>query len=148
LGTVDESGVGAERADGLGPDRAPAIRRRRERQAASTGPGPGQLVESTSTDKTAGQPIELSALLRAFEGAISSDEHNTRTLRLLRPVLVALIVIVLGVAVIAGIVIIAGAGWTLASGLGLAVAAGAGTTVAARRRRPTPIQLPKITHRP
>lgn len=144
VATVDESDVRAEHIDRSGHARAPATSRRRARPRASSGPCSAEVLKPSWADITAGQPPKQPPLERAYYEAIRTRENTDRTLRLLRLVLGAVVTIVLATAVILGIFLSDGAGWSLVSGLGLAVGCGAGTLVRARRRRSTPpsLQLP------
>jgi len=144
VATVDESDVRAEHIDRSGHARAPATSRRRARPRASSGPCSAEVLKPSWADITAGQPPRQPPLERAYYEAIRTRENTDRTLRLLRLVLGAVVTIVLATAVILGIFLSDGAGWSLVSGLGLAVGCGAGTLVRARRRRSTPpsLQLP------
>lgn len=144
MGTVDDSGARADHADGSGHARPPAASRRTARPTSVSVPRPPEELDAPRNDIPAGQDVAQSSFLSAYEHATSSKERNDWTLRLLLPVLAAILVTVLGVAVIVGIMVSAGAWWNVASGLGLAITLGVGTLAAARRpRRPRSIQLPK-----
>jgi hypothetical protein len=88
----------------------------------------------------------LRVIVAALERTLGSDARTDRALRLLRPVLFAGVLTVLGVTFICIAVSSTGTWWSLVSGVGLAVAS-AGTAIVRRaigRRRRSRNQSPGV----
>lgn len=139
--TVDDTGARAERPDG-GTSGDPS----------SAGDGGGQPDAPTSRPPPhptsrrpgLGQPPAVAIcdrLAQTFEIVLDSEEKTNRAARLLSLVLLALVAIVVGTAVVFGLMVISAPWWALASA-GLTAVGGGGALVW-RRRRPASVELPE-----
>ncbi|MDQ3276132.1 MAG: hypothetical protein M3Q39_14205 [Actinomycetota bacterium] len=76
----------------------------------------------------------LPPLLQFFDGVLSREDKTARAERLIRPILVALVVTILGITAIITLPVITLPWWTVAAGLAATSAAGGGIAVVRARR--------------
>lgn len=139
MDTLDESGLHDTARAGRSQNRAS---RSHDPGAGSAGVGHQRSAPTPGSGPAVQTVVVMQVCLDAVKEVLSSEDRTNRALRLLLPMICAVVVTVLGAIVIAVCVVIillvvgSGPSWeSLATGLGIAAIGSVGTVVVNARRR-------------
>lgn len=152
MDTLDEPGLRDTPHTGQGQNPAPGSH---DPRAGSAGVGHQCPAPTPDSGPAAQTVIVIQMCLDAAKEVLSSEDRTNRALRLLRPMILARVVTVLGTIVIAASTVIIllrmgyGPSWeSLATGLGIAAIGSVGTAAVNARRRRAAQRLPAVVDPP